>query len=154
MTPRSSEAMDVCVCVCVCWSAAPAWGETIGVVAFFETADGTALYYETRGSGPPVFVCQGGPSTSFDALAPSLEPLEASHTMIYHDYRGCGRSGNSETDLYRFEQLADDLDQLRVHLGLDNVMVLAHSMGGFVALHFALRHGQHCDRIEALRSMA
>ena len=45
---------------------------------------------------------------------------------------------------YTFERLADDVDELRQHLGVERVSVLAHSMGGFVALEYALRHSEHC----------
>jgi len=45
------------------------------------------------------------------------------------------------------EKLADDLDELRAALGDDKIVVIAHSMGGFVALNYALRHPAHCERI-------
>src|SRR5207248_4589189 len=47
-------------------------------------------------------------------------------------------------ETYTFERLADDVDELRQHLGVERVSVLAHSMGGFVALQYALRHREHC----------
>ena len=43
-------------------------------------------------------------------------------------------------DTYTFSRLADDLEELRRHLNLGSVPVLAHSMGGLVAMEFALRH--------------
>ena len=91
--------------------------------------------------------CQGGPNNICDTIAADIAPLADSHTLVFHDYRGSGLSHSAPADTYRFERLADDLDELRQHLGFDSVSVLAHSMGGFVALHFALRHSDSCTRL-------
>lgn len=37
--------------------------------------------------------------------------------------------------------------ELRAHLGFERVTLLAHSLGGFVALHYALRHSERCQRL-------
>jgi proline iminopeptidase len=110
----------------------------------FDASDGTRLSYDVRGSGPPVLVCHGGPANVFETLAASLRPLEDCCTLVYHDYRGSGRSATAPKATYTFEQIADDLNDLRVHLSYRAVVVLAHSMGGFIALNDALRHPQHC----------
>ena len=108
--------------------------------------DGTTLSYVVRGSGRPVYVCHGGPSTTYRYLMEDLEPLVGDAQLVFHDYRGSGLSGIAPRGSYTFEQLADDLDELRRHLGHDKIALLAHSMGGFVALTFALRHPDRCDR--------
>lgn len=105
-------------------------------------ADGTPLHFEIRGSGLPVYICHGGPEATYSYLADALDPLAREFTLVYHDYRGSGRSGRAAPESYRFPQLADDLDNLRTHLGHDQLVLLAHSLGGFVALHYALRHGR------------
>jgi pimeloyl-ACP methyl ester carboxylesterase len=116
-------------------------------MATFTTADGVELRYERRGDGPPVYACHGGPSNVCDTLARDLSPLEDTFTLVAWDYRGSGRSAAAPAGTYRFDRLADDLDELRRHLGHDSVSVLAHSMGGFVALHYALRHPAACARL-------
>jgi pimeloyl-ACP methyl ester carboxylesterase len=113
----------------------------VPVTGTLAAADGTPLHFEARGSGPPLYVCHGGPEATYSYLANALEPLAQRFTLVYHDYRGCGRSGRAAPESYCFAQLADDLDALRAHLGHERVVVLAHSLGGFVALHYALRHG-------------
>lgn len=109
-----------------------------------ETSDGVKIEYTVRGSGPVLYACQGGPANISDTLARSLAPLEDSFTLVFHDYRGSGRSANAPPETYTFERIADDLDELRRHLGHGAVPVLAHSMGGFVALNYALRHPEAC----------
>jgi len=113
-------------------------------VGDFTTSDGIRIDYFVRGAGPPLLACQGGPGIRSDTLAATLAPLEDARTIVYHDYRGSGRSATAPPDTYTFERLADDMDELRHHLGLGPVPVLAHSMGGFVALHDALRHPDAC----------
>ena len=116
----------------------------IGAVGDFETSDSVRLRYHVRGNGPPLLACQGGPAIISDTLANTLEPLEDSYTLVYHDYRGSGGSEVAPSATYTYERIADDLDELRVHLGYARVGVLAHSMGGFIGLNYALRHPEPC----------
>ena len=116
-------------------------------MATFETSEGVEIRYELRGNGPPVYICQGGPNNICDTLMADLAPLEDHLTLVFHDYRGSGASSPAPPQTYRFEQLADDLDELRQHLGHNSIAVLAHSMGGFIALNYSLRHTQHCSRL-------
>ncbi len=122
-------------------------------MATFTTSDGIELRYECRGNGSPVYVCQGGPNNVCDSLIADLADLADlagladSYMLIFHDYRGSGDSATAPATSYRFDRLADDLDELRRHLGHESVSVLAHSMGGFVALEYALRHPNNCSRV-------
>ena len=109
--------------------------------------DGTLLHYECIGSGPPVIVCCGGPSTTYQYLIDDLAPLSDVVTLVFHDYRGSGRSEPAAADTYRFDQLADDVAALAAHLGHASFDLLAHSMGGVVALSCALRHPESVCRI-------
>ncbi len=106
----------------------------------FETSDNVRLRYHIRGNGPPLLACQGGPANISDTLADALLPLEDAYTLVYHDYRGSGRSDTAPIATYTYERIADDLDELRDHLGYERVGVLAHSMGGFIGLNYCLRH--------------
>jgi len=120
---------------------------TLAAVPMFTTSDGVQLRYETFGAGSPVAVLQGGPSNICDSLIAELAPMASEHTWIFHDYRGSGRSGSAPTETYRFDRIADDLNELRQHLGHSSMAVVAHSMGGFMAVHYALRHPEACDRL-------
>ncbi len=110
----------------------------------FTTSDGVRIAYEALGSGNPAIICHGGPSTTHEYLVGDLAPLVEQLTLVFHDYRGSGASDVAPTESYTFERLADDVDELRRHLGFERVSILAHSMGGFVALQFALRHADRC----------
>jgi proline iminopeptidase len=43
------------------------------------------------------------------------------------------------------ELWADGIDELRASLGVERMVILGHSFGGFVALEYALRHREHLD---------
>jgi len=116
-------------------------------MAEVELEDGTSLCYESRGSGPLILVCSGGPNATFDYLMSDLEPLEEHFAVAFHDYRGSGRSGSAPGHTYTFEQLADDAAFLGRRLGYETFHVLAHSLGGMVALSLALRHPNAVDRL-------
>lgn len=66
---------------------------------------------------------------------------------MHHDYRGCGQSESAPTESYTIERLAADLDELREALGDEKVTMLAHSMGGYVALSYAVRYPERCERL-------
>jgi len=116
-------------------------------VACFVTTDGIAIHYELRGEGPPLYVCHGGPNGTYAYMPEDLSPLEDRFTLIYHDYRGSGGSPPAPPDTYTFDQLADDLDQLRRHLGHDRITVMAHSLGGMVALSLVACHPSAVERL-------
>jgi alpha/beta hydrolase family protein len=81
------------------------------------TVNGTELYYELRGSGPPVLLIMGGSGDGghFDALA---DLLADEFTVVTYDRRGNGRSrvpvGWETTSA---EEQADDAAALLTALG-------------------------------------
>lgn len=116
----------------------------------FVTGDGVKLHYELRGQGRPLLVCQGGPNGTYRQLTEHLLEIESDFRLVYSDYRGSGESAAGPAETYTFERLADDLDELCTYLGFDQVDVLAHSMGGLVALNLALRHPSRCRSLALL----
>jgi proline iminopeptidase len=113
----------------------------------FTSSDGTRLFYECVGNGPSVMICAGGPNATFDYLVDDLRPLQDDFRLVFHDYRGSGRSSGATETTYTFEHLADDVVALAAHLGAETFDVIAHSMGGMVALSCALRHPENVGRL-------
>ncbi|MFI0976848.1 alpha/beta fold hydrolase [Streptomyces sp. NPDC021093] len=97
-------------------------------------------------SGPEVVLCHGGPGIwdTLEDVAALLHDAGAS-TVHRWDQRGCGRSERSGP--YTVERHVADLDAVRAHFGLDRMVLLGHSWGARLALHYALRHP---DRVAAL----
>jgi alpha-beta hydrolase superfamily lysophospholipase len=62
------------------------------------------------------------------------------------DLRGHGRSGGQRGHVRRFAEFVADLHAFRVRVEEDQrgkpLMLLGHSMGGLIAVHYVLAHGQ------------
>lgn len=103
----------------------------------FPAYDGTGLAYRTLGSGPLLVCLPGGPGRAADYLE-DLGGLAATRTLVLPDTRGTGASDlPADERSYTAETLADDVDALRAHLGVETVDVLGHSAGGVVAMVLA-----------------
>ena len=108
----------------------------------FAAADGTVLSYTSEGSGRPLLCVPGGPGRA-GAYLEDLAGLTAERTVVVLDQRATGRSEvPADPSTLRFDRLADDLDALRAHLGLETADVLGHSAGCLVAQAYASRHPQ------------
>lgn len=60
---------------------------------FIQISDGVELYYQIMGSeSDTLIMLHGGPGLNFDYLAPDLNPLIDSYTLIFFDQRGTCRS--------------------------------------------------------------
>ena len=113
--------------------------------------NGTELYFDIVGSQlvpvggqmverPVCFVLHGGPSIDSSYLRPWMDDLSAVMQLVYVDYRGTGRSDRMPAENYTQENTIDDLEALRLHLGLDQIAVLGHSHGGFLAMPYAIKY--------------
>lgn len=107
--------------------------------------NGVELAYELRGAGTPLVMIHGaqGDQTMFNDLAPAFA---RNYRVLTFDQRGSGLSEKPHGD-YSIAQLADDTAALMYHVGLDAAHIVGVSMGGMIALEFALRHP---NRVRAL----
>lgn len=108
--------------------------------------NGTEIYYRVAGGGPPCLVMHGGLGIDHSYLA-GLDVLGDALRLVYYDHRGNGRSGRPPIETLTFAQLADDADALRAHLGHERIAVLGHSIGGAIALEYALRYPDHVSHL-------
>jgi pimeloyl-ACP methyl ester carboxylesterase len=108
------------------------------------------LYYEERGSGPPVVLSHGviESSTSF---APLAERLAGRFRVIAYDARARGRSRDGPVD---YPRLAEDVAALAATLGLGRFGHVGHSMGGRVALEHAVAHPQEVRALAIMSARA
>ena len=104
------------------------------------TVNGTELYYEIRGAGPPVLLIMGatGDGGHFDALA---DMLADEFTLVSYDRRGNGRSPTPDGwETTSPEEQADDAAGLLDALGTGPAAVFGTSGGGVYALCLMVRY--------------
>ena len=119
-----------------------------------RTADGRTLGYHRMGRGP-VLVCHpGGPGFS-SLYFGDLAGLWERFTLVLLDPRGTGSSGRPEEPrAYQIEDYVSDVEELRVHLGLERLLLLGHSHGGVVAQAYAARHPSKVERLVLASTLA
>ncbi|MGF1431314.1 alpha/beta fold hydrolase [Kitasatospora sp. LaBMicrA B282] len=102
----------------------------------FPSYDGCEIWYETTGEGAPLVVLPGGPGMDLRYLG-RLGGLDRHRRLILVDARAAGRSGvPADRASVSFVAQARDLEALRVHLGLAEFDVLAHSAGCLTAQEY------------------
>ncbi len=113
----------------------------------FDAPDGTRLAYHRVGDGRPLVCLPGGPMQA-SAYLDDLGGLSAHRSLVLLDLRGSGESAvPGDPASYRCDRQVEDVEALRVHLGLDRLDLSAHSAGAALALQYAARHP---DRIGSL----
>lgn len=103
------------------------------------------LYVEESGNpdGLPVLFVHGGPGAGCDILHRRFFDPNV-YRIILFDQRGCGRSTphaclkNNTTD-----RLIDDIEFIRIHLGVSKWLLFGGSWGSTLSLAYAQRFPQH-----------
>lgn len=108
------------------------------------------MHYETGGYGKAVLLFVHGNFASWRWWLPILKDTPQGYRVYAPDMRGCGESDQPD-DGYTICQHADDLDQFIQALNLPRVHLVGHSLGGCVALEYALKHQK---RIKTLTLVA
>ncbi|CAN7562087.1 alpha/beta hydrolase [Terrabacter sp. LjRoot27] len=115
----------------------------------FTSHDGSELAYRVDGTGDPLVVWPGGPARDAAYLG-DLGGLAdvAGRALVVPDPRGTGASPRpADLTAYGPSRLADDLEALRTHLGLERLELLGHSAGASVCLLYAARHPERVRRL-------
>jgi pimeloyl-ACP methyl ester carboxylesterase len=106
--------------------------------------------YDERGAGPAVLFGHG---TMMDRtmFADQLAGLSDGYRVVAFDHRA--RTASWEGP-YTLDDLADDVVALLDALGLERCVLAGMSMGGFMALRFALRHQSRLDGLVLVDTLA
>lgn len=100
--------------------------------------DDTDLYYEVHGSGPSVVFAHGSGGNHLSWW--QQIPFFSNHyTCITFDHRTFGQTRDGAEPKGR-SAFADDLKALLDHLEVEQVAIVAHSMGGRTGVGFTLRN--------------
>ncbi|MFC5451097.1 alpha/beta fold hydrolase [Paenibacillus aestuarii] len=107
---------------------------------YMKTKDATCLYYKDWGSGKPVVFVSGWGLSAEMWNYQMIDLTARGLRCIAYDRRGHGRSDDPGRG-YHYDTLADDLASLIDHLNLQDVMLVAHSMGSGEIVRYLTRYG-------------
>jgi len=108
-------------------------------------ANGIDLFYERRGSGPPLLLCNGS-GASVATTGPVIDLFAARFDVVVHDQRGLGAT-EAPPGPYEMADYAADAVALIDHLGWDRARVVGISFGGMVAQEMAVTVPERIERL-------
>jgi pimeloyl-ACP methyl ester carboxylesterase len=126
----------------------------VPVTGQFVDVSGVRLHYQRGGeSGALVLLLHGGGTDSSSLSWGLLLPeLAQAHTVIAPDWPGYGQSERSPRPYYTQEYYLDFLESFLDVLRIERLNLAGNSMGGGLALGFALRHPERVERLALLDS--
>lgn len=99
----------------------------------------------TPQSGTPVLMLHGGPALSHKQFIGFEENLtQHGYQLFFYDQLGSGKSDKpTDTSLWTIERFRDEVEEVRLGLGLKNFLLFGYSWGGMIAIEYALKYQQH-----------
>ncbi|WDI32044.1 alpha/beta hydrolase [Hyphococcus flavus] len=116
--------------------------------AFTTSEDGTRIAYYTRGpahaGATPLFVISGGPGSDhrYMRVGGAFEKIAETRAVIMFDQRSTGAS-DAAGDEPELRDWAQDVEAIRAATGAQQLDLLGHSFGAYVALAYAEEFGPH-----------
>jgi pimeloyl-ACP methyl ester carboxylesterase len=105
-----------------------------------ELSDGARIFIEEAGPesrAAAVFI--HGSALRTDAWHYQIRGID-SHRLVFYDLRGHGLSTPKGESEYSIRTLSDDLGAVIENAGLDEVVLVGHSVGGMIALEYCVMH--------------
>jgi haloalkane dehalogenase len=110
------------------------------------------LGYRELGSGPPVLMLHGWPTSSF-LWRDVMPPIAKANRAIAMDLPGFGASDKPLGVRYDFELFERAIDDFLDALGVDQVAIAVHDLGGPIGLHWALHRPERVTRVALLNTL-
>lgn len=110
------------------------------------------LYYEDYGTEAPLIFLHGLMGSS-ENWKPQVDHLKDKRRVIAVDLRGHGQSDKPRGN-YSIKRFSEDLFSFVKELGIENAVIAGHSMGGIIALRFALDHQEIVEKLILIDSGA
>jgi pimeloyl-ACP methyl ester carboxylesterase len=110
------------------------------------------LAYRELGAGPPVLLLHGWPTSSF-LWRNVMPPIARANRVVALDLPGFGGSDKPEGARYGFEFFEHAIDGFLDELGIDEVGLAGHDLGGPIAAHWALKRRDRVTRLALLNTL-
>lgn len=113
----------------------------------FCKIDDVKLYYEDYGMQDqlPLILLHGVMGNS-ESWKPQVEHFRDKRRIVVFDLRGHGQS-DKPPEKYSIKQFSEDLFSFMKNLEIEKAIIAGHSMGGMIALKFALDHQEMVERL-------
>lgn len=116
-----------------------------GFTEKFADVNGVRIHYSIGGSGSAVVLLHGYAQTSH-MWTPILPLLAKNHTVIVPNLRGAGDSSKPESG-YDKKNMAVDIHDLVMSLGIKRASVVGHDIGLMVAYAYSAQFPQETERL-------
>jgi haloalkane dehalogenase len=114
--------------------------------------DGLTVAYVDQGEGPPLLLLHGWPTSSF-LYRDITAVLARNHRVVVPDLPGFGASSKPVDRQYSLALFASVLDALVDRLGLDDLGLVVHDLGGPIGVHWALHRPKRVSRLVILNTL-
>ena len=115
----------------------------------YAPVNGLKMYFEIHGSGEPVVLLHGAFMAISGDWKDFVSELSKTRKVIAIEMQGHGRTADINRDI-TFENLADDVAGLLDHLKIPSADVVGYSLGGGVAMQFAIRHPEKVRKVVSI----
>jgi proline iminopeptidase len=117
------------------------------------TLNEVEIHYRTIGEGPVLFLVSPGWGVASGYLQRAFSSLAKHLRLVFIDTRGSGLSGRPADPMRMGTvDMANDLEALRMHLGLSEISILGHSNSGAIALAYAARYPDRVSKLVLIDS--
>jgi pimeloyl-ACP methyl ester carboxylesterase len=103
-----------------------------------KSSDGVEISYSVYGEGSPALVFVHGWSCDQTYWKYQVHEFAKNYTVVTIDYAGHGRSG-AVRENFTMESFGDDVAAVVNTLRLDQIILIGHSMGGYVIIDAATK---------------
>lgn len=117
-----------------------------GTTGYVTAGDGCRIAYVETGQGPATLVLLHGFAADRSVWGRIQQRLSDDHRVVAVDSRGHGASDVRAVDRPVAETHAHDIAALLEELGLEDVVLVGHALGGMSALQFLVDHPEVRDR--------
>jgi pimeloyl-ACP methyl ester carboxylesterase len=114
--------------------------------------DGLTIAYRELGSGPPVLLLHGWP-TSSHLWREVMLPIAERNRVLAIDLPGFGGSDKPRGVRYGFELFERTIDGFLDALAVEEVGLAGHDLGGPIGLHWAVHRPERVTRLALLNTL-
>ena len=117
---------------------------------YIELSDGLTVHLRDEGPAngngdAPAIILLHGSNADLSTWNAWTDGLKQDYRVIRFDQIGHGLTGPATNDDYQVASFTQDLDEIADRLELESFILAGNSMGGAIAMHYAINHPERLD---------